>query len=197
MSAPPWAGEPLVGAIAALERALAGLGADHMIIGGIAVIARGVVRKTDDVDATVWGEQVDLDRLMDALRAHGIQGRIDDAVEFARRHQVLLLRHEPSGTPMEVGLGWLPFEREALDHAEKLDLAGVTVPVARAEDLVVYKAVAWRDRDRDDVRSLLALHGRTMNLERVRRLLRSFAEALERPERVGEFDRLVAEALGA
>ena len=188
-------GEPFVGAIAALERALAGLGVDHMIIGGIAVIARGVVRKTDDVDATVWGEQVDLDRLMDALRAHEIRGRIDDAVEFARRHQVLLLRHDPTGTPMEVSLGWLPFERDALDRAEKLDLAGVTVPIARAEDLVVYKAVAWRDRDRDDIRRLIELHGRTMDLERVRGFLRAFAEAMERPERIGEFDRLVAEAM--
>jgi len=191
----PWAGEPLVTAIAALERALAVLGADHMIIGGIAVIARGVVRKTDDIDATVWGEQADLDKLMDALRARGIQARTTDAVEFARRHQVLLLRHEPSGTPMEVSLGWLPFEREALNRADKLDLGGVTAPVARAEDLVVYKVVAWRDRDRDDVRRLLGLHGRAMDLGRVRRLVREFAEALEQPERIGEFDRLVAESL--
>lgn len=43
-------------AISALASALAELGVPHMLIGGIAVILRGVVRQTNDVDATVWAE---------------------------------------------------------------------------------------------------------------------------------------------
>jgi hypothetical protein len=59
---------------------------------------------------------------------------------------------------VDITFGWLPFEREALDRAERLDLGGVVMPVARPEDLVIYKAVAWRDRDRADIERLLALH---------------------------------------
>lgn len=178
----------LLAALAALRRALDRTGARYMLIGGLAVIARGVTRDTDDVDATVWAPTVSLDRLLEALAAEGIAGRIDDARQFAERAQVLLLRHQPSSTPMEISLAWLPFEEEALARAETLDLAGVSLPVATAEDLVIYKAVAWRDRDRADIERLLQLHGPTLDLGRVRALVREFADALEEPERVEEFE---------
>lgn len=175
----------------ALDRALRGVGAPYMIIGGVAVIARGVPRLTDDVDATVWGGGVDLARLMKTLAKAGIAPRVAGAVEFARQHQVLLLRHERSSTDMELSLAWLPFEEEALRAANKLDLAGTEVPVARAEDLIIYKAVAWRDRDRGDIEGLLKLHSPMVDLERVRRIIAEFAEALGLPERVKEFNQLV------
>jgi uncharacterized nucleotidyltransferase DUF6036 len=182
---------PLLEAMAALERALSSLPAAHMLIGGIAVIARGVVRQTDDVDATVWAEEAPLTDLFDRLRREGIVGRIPDVERFAREHQVLLLRHELSRTPIEVTLAWLPFEREALDRADEVSFRGVRVPIAQAEDLVIYKAVAWRDRDRADIVRLLRAHRGEIDLDRVRRIIAEFAAALEEPERVAELDRLI------
>lgn len=163
-----------------------------MVIGGIAVIARGVPRQTVDVDATVWAEGVELEALLRVLARHGILPRIADALDFARQHQVLLLRHEPSGTPIEVSLAWLPFERDALARATAVDFGGVRIRVASPEDLVVYKAVAWRDRDRTDIERLLALHGDRIDLDRVRPLIREFADVLGEPERVPAFEAIVA-----
>jgi hypothetical protein len=187
----PGVKRPLLEALGALERALSGLGATHMVIGGIAVIARGVVRQTDDVDATVWAEEAPLTRLMDRLGREGIVGRIPNVESFAREHQVLLLRHADSRTPIEVTMAWLPFEREALDRADRISFRGLSVPVARAEDLVIYKAVAWRDRDRADIVRLLRAHRGNIDLGRVRRIVEEFAVALEEPERVAELDRLI------
>jgi predicted nucleotidyltransferase len=65
----------------------------------------------------------------------------------------------------------LPFERTALERADVVDFGGVRVPAATAEDLIIYKAVAWRDRDRSDVERLLARHGRSIDLNRVRNLM--------------------------
>ena len=172
------------------------LGAPSMIIGGIAVIARGVPRLTIDVDATVWGAAVALDDLFSVLAEHEIVPRIPEGVEFARRRQVLLLEHRPTGTPIEVSLGWLPFEREALSRASTVDFGGLAIPVAQAEDLVVYKAVAWRDRDKEDIERLLVAHGEEIRLDRVRDLVREFAEALGEPERIEGFEALVRRALG-
>lgn len=183
--------ESLAQALTALNRALRSVGAAYMIIGGVAVIARGVPRLTDDVDATIWGGGLDMNNLLAKLEKEGIQPRIDGAVEFARQHQVLLLHHAQSLTDMEVSLAWLPFEEEALQAANDLDLAGASVPVARAEDLIVYKAVAWRDRDRSDVERLLKLHGATIDMGRVRRIVAEFAEALEQPDKVEQFDQFV------
>jgi hypothetical protein len=184
----------LLDGLAALGAALEEIGAPAMVIGGIAVIARGVPRQTVDVDATVWAEAVELDALLRGLARHGIVPRTADAIEFARRQQVLLLRHELSGTPMEVSLAWLPFERDALDRATLVDFGGVRVRVAAPEDLVVYKAVAWRERDRADIERLLARHAGRIDLARVRGLVREFADALDEPERVAAFDALVTRA---
>lgn len=166
-----------------------------MFIGGIAVIARGVPRLTVDVDATVQGDAIDLQDLLATLEAQQIVPRIADAEDFARRRQVLLLEHGPSGTPLEISLGWLPFELEALRRASPVDFGGVTIPVAQAEDLVIYKAVAWRDRDKEDIERLLLLYANEIDLDRVRDLVRQFADALDEPERISQFEALLRNAV--
>ena len=100
----------------------------------------------------------------------------------------LLLRHGPTGTPVEVSLAWLPFEREALDRATVEDVAGIAVPVASAEDLIVYKTVAWRDRDRADVERLLVLYGSRVDLDWIRSIIGQVAAVLEKPARLAEFE---------
>ena len=195
----PSADESLLAALGAVAGAFRELGVPAMIIGGVAVIARGVPRQTVDVDGTVWAETLELDRLFDVLARHGLAPRIADAREFARRRQVLLLRHEPSGTPVEVSLAWLPFEHEALERATIEDIAGIAVPIASAEDLIIYKTVAWRDRDRSDVERLLVLYGSQVNLGRIRSIVGDIAALLEEPGRLAEFEaivRRVGEATG-
>lgn len=167
-----------------------------MVIGGLAVIARGVVRHTDDADATVWAADVDLPNPIAALGRHGVVGRINDLEAFAAQAQVLLLVHQPTGVPMEVSLAWLPFERDALSRAERVSVEGLEIPVATAQDLIVYKTVAWRDRDRGDVEALLRLHRSAVDLDYVRARIAEFAEAIEEPERLAAFDALVARVDG-
>lgn len=187
---------PLLRAIAALDRALSELEGPTMIIGGIAVIARGVPRLTVDVDATVWGEGVDLEQLLATLERHEIVPRISDARDLARRRQVLLLEHRPSGTPLEVSMGWLPFELEAMQRASEVDFEGVRIRVPQVEDLIIYKAVAWRDRDREDIERLLLIHGDSVDLERIRSLVRQFGEALDDPQRIEQLESILERSLG-
>jgi hypothetical protein len=154
-------------ALAAFDRAMRATGAPYMIIGGIAVIARGVPRHTDDLDGTIWADGLDLSALLSGLQEEHIEPRIADALEFARQNQVFLLRHVPTSTDIDLSLAWLPFEKDALAAAELVDLRGVEVPVARAEDLVIYKAAAFRDRDRSDIERLLKLYGGSMDIPRI------------------------------
>jgi hypothetical protein len=186
--------DPLSQAIAALRAALLESGAPHMLIGGMAVILRGVVRLTDDVDATVWGDGLDIELLVDTLSRHRITPRTADAVDFARERQVLLLRHDPSETPMELSLAWLPFEADALGRAELIAVGDAIIPVAVAQDLVIYKAVAWRERDRTDIERLLSLYGSSIDLDYVRRIVAEFAAALDEPERNADLERLIRRA---
>jgi predicted nucleotidyltransferase len=102
-----------------------------------------------------------------------------------------LLRHRPSGVPIEVSIAWLPFEEQALARANEVRLGTASVPTATAEDLVVYKAVAWRERDRWDIERLLVLHADRIDLTRVRERVAEFANVLERPDLASEFEDLV------
>lgn len=172
--------------------ALAEIDAPSMIIGGVAVIAAGVPRETIDVDATISGRSSDIDSVLSAFARHGIVPRIEGAAAFARERQVLLLQDSKSGVTIEVSFAWLPFEEEALARANHIDLGGVAVAVAIPEDLVVYKAAAWRDRDRSDIERLLALHGKEMDIPRIRSLVAQIAAALDERERIAAFDAILA-----
>ena len=170
------------------------IGCPWMCIGGVAVIASGIARYTVDIDATVVGEGADPDRMLQILSRHKIRPRIDDAADFARRHQVLLLEHEPSGVPLDVSFAWLPFEQEAIRSARDLDYAGVCIPIPRPEDLLVYKLVAFRPRDLDDAEKLLALYQKEIDFERVRAVLGEFCAALEDMDRLAALEHLVRQS---
>jgi hypothetical protein len=180
------------GALRALAAALDEIPALSMIIGGVAVIAAGVPRETIDIDATILGQTSSPEMVLEALARQQIVPRIADAITFAHERQVLLLRHEPSGITMEISFAWLPFEEEALSRAVTTDFSGVFLRMAIPEDLIVYKATAWRDRDRSDIERLLTLHADRIDLDRVRRLIVEISAVLEDPERVAQFDAIVA-----
>ncbi len=57
---------------------------------------------------------------------------------------------------------------------------------------MIYKAIAGRDRDRDDLARLLRLHASEIDLDRVRGVVAQFAEALEDSQRVVDLERIIA-----
>jgi hypothetical protein len=152
-----------------------------LIIGGLAVALLGRPRMTRDVDVMVLLPEDRWPAFLEAGRAFGFFPRIDDALAFAREARVLLLRHEPTGIDVDAALGALPFEEEAIARARKGLVAGVSVPLPTPEDLVIMKAVAHRERDMSDIEGLLTAHP-DLDVRRVRRWVRTFADALEAPE---------------
>jgi predicted nucleotidyltransferase len=194
----PRAAEGKLGAaLGALSKALNATGVAWMCIGGIAVIAQGVRRTTTDIDVTFRAEGVDLDALVRRLALHKIRPRIDSAVTFARRSQVLLLEHSPSGVELDVSLAWLSFEHEALAAPVTIDFAGIKAPAARPEDLIIYKLFAARPQDIKDAEALLLMHRPTIDLARVRVVLEHLGEMAEEPgisRRLDEIDRRTPKA---
>jgi predicted nucleotidyltransferase len=147
----------LGGALADLVRALRPLDGRYMLIGGLAVVLRGFPRHTDDIDIAVLGAEVSTAEIAALLDRGGFEPRIEDAIAFAEQSMVLLYRHVATGIELDVSLAFLPFEHEAIAHAERMQVEGTALPVANVEDLLVYKAVASRERDQRDIRELLAL----------------------------------------
>lgn len=161
------------------------------MIGGIAVIARGVPRLTRDIDIAVASAELTSAALAGELARVGIVPRIQDAVAFADENHVLLMKHTETGVEVDVSRASLPFELEALAAARNESLAGVRIAVVLPEDLIIFKAVAWRPVDQQDVERLLALHGDRVDLVRIREHVKAFGEALE-VDRVRDLDAVIA-----
>jgi hypothetical protein len=176
-----------------LARALSSTGAQWMVIGGIASIARGVRRFTADIDAAVRGDEIQIDALLAALVGKRILPRIPNAEQFARENLVLLVRHEPSGIELDVSLAWTEFEHEAIAAATVTSFGSVKAPMSRPEDLIIFKAIAGRGKDLDDVTALLTLYPK-LDMTRVRAWVRELASLADAPELAHGLERAIAAA---
>ena len=162
-----------------------------MIIGGVAASFLGRPRLTQDIDALVLLDEPLWEKSLDRARTFGIEPRIDSALDFARRARVLLLRHSASGIDIDISLGGLPFEHEAVSRSSIHEIAGIQVRLPSVEDLIIMKAVAHRPRDLQDIEGLLTAHP-NVNLAAVRQWLREFATAMTMPDLLEEFEKVVA-----
>ncbi len=152
-----------------------------VLIGAAAVGMVSQARLTRDVDALVILDPDRWPAFFDHAARLGFVARISDCLKFARKSRVLLLRHEPTGVDVDISLGALPFEEETIGRATRIDVAGVPIPVASPEDLMVMKAVAGRSKDYADIGLILEANPR-VDLGRVRHWVSQFAEVLEMPE---------------
>jgi hypothetical protein len=173
--------DELLSPLAAVQRLLERLDNRGLIIGGVAASLLGKARVTADLDLLVLLSTQDLPRLLDAARQEGLVPRLGDALDFARRQRILLLRHESSGVNVDVALGALPFEVEAVERGCLRSLGELTLRLPTPEDLIILKAVAHRPKDLLDIEAVIASHPH-LDRERIRRWVQDFSQALEMPE---------------
>lgn len=162
-----------------------------LVIGGVAASLLGRPRLTLDVDVAVLLDENRWEKFLSTGTRFGFMPRIRDALAFARRSRVFLLNHRPSGVDVDISLVALLFEEESIARAKWTDVGGLSIPLPTPEDLIIMKAVAHRPRDLADVESLLDAHPR-LNLRRVRRWVREFSSALEKPEILHDLEKAIA-----
>ena len=152
-----------------------------IIIGGVAVSLLSRPRLTRDVDAVVLLDSEKWEGFLKAGRQFGFTPRLQDCLAFAQKNRVLLINHKPTGIDVDISMGALPFEEEAVSRAVKTKVSGITIPLPAPEDLVIMKAVAHRPIDLADIRSILEAHP-NLDLHRVRKWAKEFSSVLEMPE---------------
>lgn len=165
-----------------LERLLSQFDNQGVIIGGIAVSLLGQARFTEDLDAMVLLSIDEISRFLEAAEKEGIEPRIAQADDFARRNRVLLLRHTASHTDIDISLGVLPFEQEmvARSQVHEIDDA-LKIHLPTPEDLIIMKAIAHRPKDLLDIQGIIRNHPH-LDRRRIQDWVTQFANLLERPE---------------
>lgn len=181
----------LIAAAGALTAWLEDAGAPGMIVGGVAASLLGRPRMTQDVDALAALSEDRWPILLEKAPAHDLAARIEDPLAFAARTRVLLMRHEPSGIDIDLILGGLRFELDAIAAATPHRLGHLTIRLPRVEDLMIMKAIARRPRDMLDLEALMDRQPQA-DLGHVRSFLKEFAQAASMPDLLANWDRFVA-----
>ena len=177
--------------VEAITRALDQAGVPFIVVGGLAVVAHGYGRQTQDLDIVIRLHPEPVRSAFRALETLGYRPRIPVTAEgFANQQQrerwiedkgmtVLNCRSEQHrDTPLAV------FVTEPVDFSEEYRLAmveeiapGALVRILRLESLVRLKREAGRPQDLADIAELRLLHGAE------RRRVRGLPVRLRSPER--------------
>jgi len=164
-------------------------------IGGVAVQRWGEPRFTRDVDLTLltgFGEEK---VFIHALLEH-FAARISDAEKLALGRRVLLIQSS-QGVEIDVGLGGLPYEERVIDRATTFDIGSAnTLTTCSAEDLVILKTFAGRDRDWADIAEIAARQSGKLDKKLIYRELKPLLELKEDTESGKRLRKLLAPTPG-
>ncbi len=153
----------------------------NCLIGGLVLQRWGEPRLTKDVDLTVLTGFGGEEKVVDLLLAR-YPGRRPDTREFALLNRVLLIQ-STDGIGMDIALGALPFEERMMERASQFEfMADCRLRTCSAEDFVVMKAFANRERDWLDVETVLIRQGERLDWKQIVAELTPLSELKEAPE---------------
>jgi len=184
--------EPSSELLRALERLVGVLNerkTNYALIGGLGVAVRGPVRATRDIDMVLSVPQIELPRLLESLTEHGFRVDLYDAIRMWNEAHLLEFAFGP------IRVDWikavLPAFQRILGRARWEDVGGAKIRVADAEGLLLLKLVAFRPRDQEDIRGVLAANPGSLDLDWLRREWRELTTADD--PRSGLFEQMVRE----
>ncbi len=131
----------------------------YALIGGLAVITRGVVRATQDVDLLVDWPLREGASLAKSLTENGApatfhKGAADDPVAGVIR---VVFPGRPSPVRCDVLFASKAWQADAVRKAVPVDLKGLAVPVVQSQDLFLLKLHAGGPQDLLDAAELLRM----------------------------------------
>lgn len=135
----------------------------YMLIGGYAMALHGVPRMTQDVDISLGIDIDQIDTILSATRSEYVT-IVENPVEFARNTNVLLLQDRETGVRVDMIFTFIDFERDAIARSDKFEILGKFVSFVSLNDLIVYKMLAGRERDKEDVRTILATQASKLDI---------------------------------
>jgi hypothetical protein len=149
-------GSPKAVLLAAIDTADSGP-FPYLLYGGMAVALWGEPRYTEDVDIVLFVVERESHRFLRAAAKQGFAVDEDLAIQQLQVSGWARLPLGKASSPwhLDLTLGDTPFDRSALARRVQVTMAGRHVWAATAEDLVLYKLIAFRDKDRLDIESVV------------------------------------------
>jgi len=165
-------------------------GVRYLIYGGMALPAWGDVVTTQDLDLVVQLDEDQVARLIGAFRDAGFQ--LPDAAETLFPIDTWT-RASKGGRDVDIAWGATEFDDQAIRRAVPIEICGRTVPIASAEDLILYKLAAYRRKDLAHVEDILVRQGERLDLAHLRRWAQWIAEATGKFEVPSTLEKMLRE----
>jgi hypothetical protein len=173
--------------LASVVAAMQQIGSRWYLFGAQAAVIWGRPRLTADIDITAQIDPDQVDHFLESMKRQGFTLRFDDP-EFVNRTRVFPFLHQRTGVPVDVVVAGPGLEEAFLDRAVEVPIGGATVPVISPEDLVVTKVLAGRPKDIEDVRGVLRERADSLDVSRIREMLRLLEEALAQSDLLVAFE---------
>lgn len=161
-----------------------------IIIGGIASNLLGKPRFTADIDAVMLVEDSNIEKLLRLAKNIGFIPRVKNPIDFALKNRVVLLQHKQSLINIDISLGLLPFEIEAIERSIPIKIGKLDFSIPTPEDLIIFKAVAHREKDLMDIREIVNVNPK-IDTKRIKKIVIEFAKALEVPEIWNDLEKII------
>lgn len=125
-----------------------------------------------------------------------LPSRIEDPDDFAARTRVVLLKSRQE-IGIDVVLAGLPYERRVIERSSVWTMTNSeSLRTCSAEDLVIMKVFAGRDKDWADVTSILERQGRSLQLDLIRTELTPLLAAKEEPNLAEKLEARIQKHIG-
>lgn len=130
-----------------------------MFMGGIAVSAWGIPRATYDIDGIIQIDSEKLCKFLNSLSLKGFTYNKKEPVRVIKNLSFITLCHRMQKQKLYIDLFLVQSEygKNALQRSKKITLNKLRVPIISPEDLILYKLLAGRTRDLEDVRNILLM----------------------------------------
>lgn len=166
----------LIDSVIAFQNSMKQEGIAVMVIGGIAVAVWGEPRLTRDIDMKVLVSRENRGQLLEVLRP--LTPLQEDSDESFRGLGLAFFR-DTHGVRVDVMLADTIFDETAIKRARDVEFtAGKNIRVCTAEDLIIYKMLSTRAKDRADVESVVQKQGNVLDDAYIENWLAQFEEAL-------------------
>jgi hypothetical protein len=137
---------------AAISADLTAAGIEHIVSGALALAVFGYGRSTHDIDLVVLVPSFRLPLVFEIARRHGFEGDDRRLITEIRTKTFGQMHRGPA--TLDVIVPFLPYHERVVKRARPTEIAGRIVPLVRAEDLFVIKAVWHRPKDVADMHAL-------------------------------------------
>jgi len=151
-------------------------GLQYALIGGIANQIWGQARFTYDIDFKILVPSLDYELVRTVLtRAFPNPGRPDLVLP------PLILSVNVDGIIVDFLLATPGFEEQLIQNAIKHTIDDLSLSICTADDLIIQKAIAGRQKDWQDIEGIVVERLTKLNQNYIEKWLREFSEILEKP----------------